>query len=157
MKLYIKEKIFTWGDQFSVFDESGREKYFVEGEVFTWGKKLHVYDRNHREVAYIEQELLTFLPCYHVYIGGRDVAQVCKEFSFFTPRYRVDGPGWEVEGHFLEHDYEITDGSRRIVTIEKEWMTWGDCYELNIADPANELLALAVVITIDCVVESQNN
>lgn len=157
MKLYIKEKVFTWGDKFTVLDESGREKYIVEGEVLTWGKKLHVYDRNYREVAYIEQELFTFLPRYHVYMGGQDVAQVNQEFSFLSPRYWVEGPGWDVQGHFLEHDYDITCGSRRVVTIEKEWMTWGDCYELTILDPADEILALAVVITIDCVVESQNN
>ena len=83
MKLYIKERIFTFGDQFSVLDELGNEKYFVEGEVFTWGKKLHVYDRNHREVAFIEQELLTWMPRYHVYCGGREVATIRKEFSFF--------------------------------------------------------------------------
>ena len=29
MKLYIKEKVFTWGDQFSVKDEQGNDKYFV--------------------------------------------------------------------------------------------------------------------------------
>ena len=157
MKLYIKEQIFTWGDQFSVLDAYGNEKYYVEGEVFTWGKKLHVYDRHHREVAYIEQELLTWMPCYHVYIGGRDVAQVHREFTFFKPKYHVSGPNWEVNGHFFEHDYEITQNGRPVVTIEKEWMTWGDSYELNIANPADELIALAVVITIDCVVEQSNN
>ena len=31
MKLYIKEKVFTWGDQFTVKDEHGWDKYFVEG------------------------------------------------------------------------------------------------------------------------------
>lgn len=30
-------------------------------------------------------------------------------------------------------------------------MTWGDCYELDIADRRDELIALAVVLTIDCV------
>lgn len=157
MRLYIEEKIFTWGDKFSVRDEQGNEKYYVEGEVFTFGKKLHVYDRHGREVAYIEQELLTFLPSYHVYVGERQVARIDREFSFFSPKYYVSGPDWEVNGHFLEHDYEITQNGRPVVTIEKEWMTWGDCYELNIERPADELLALAVVITIDCVVESQNN
>ena len=44
MSLYIKQHIFSWGDQFSVYDESGNEKYFVEGEVFSFGKKLHLYD-----------------------------------------------------------------------------------------------------------------
>ena len=157
MKLYIKEHIFTFGDKFSVLDSLGNEKYFVEGEVFTWGKKLHVYDRQGREVAYIEQELFTFMPCYHVYVGGRDIAQVRKEFTFFLPKYHVDGLDWDVDGEFFAHEYQISKNGRNIVTIEKEWMTWGDCYELNIADSADEIVALAVVLTIDCVVEQQNN
>lgn len=41
--------------------------------------------------------------------------------------------------------------------LEKEWFTWGDSYCLNIADPADEILALAVVLTIDCVAETRNN
>ena len=157
MKLYIKQKVFSFGDKFSVLDEHGNEKYFVLGEVFTFGNKLHVYDQQGHEVVFIKQELLTWLPRYHVFVGGRDVAQICQEFSFFTPKYRVDGLGWDVTGHFLEHDYEITQNGRPVVTIEKEWMTWGDSYALNIADLADELYALAVAITIDCVVESRKD
>jgi uncharacterized protein YxjI len=159
MKLYIKQKVFSWGDQFAVRDEFGNEKYYVEGEIFSFGKKLHVYDRNRREVALIRQELLTWLPTYHVHAGGREVARIRKEFSFLFPKYSIDGLGWEINGDFWNHDYEITRGNRTIVTIEKEWMTWGDSYELNIADPADELIALAVVLTIDCVIDnsSKNN
>ena len=36
MKLYIKEKVFSWGDKFTVKDEYGNDKYFVQGEVFSW-------------------------------------------------------------------------------------------------------------------------
>jgi hypothetical protein len=36
-------------------------------------------------------------------------------------------------------------------------MTWGDSYELDIADGVNEITALAVVLAIDAVIESQNN
>jgi len=157
MKLYIKEHVFTWGDKFTVTDEFGNDKYIVEGEIFTWGKKLHVYDLHGYEVAFIKQELFTFLPTYSVYCGERCVAEIRKEFSFLFPRYTIDGLGWEIEGRFMAHDYEITQNGRSIVTISKEWMTWGDSYELDIADPANEIVALAVVLTIDCVVEQQNN
>ena len=150
MKLYIEEHVFTWGDKFSVLNEQGEEVFFVEGEVFTWGKKLHVYNAAQQEVTYIEQELFTFRPCYHVYIGGGEAAQIRQEFSFFTPRFRVYGPQWDVEGYFLGHEYEISSDGRQIAFIEKEWMTWGDCYELNIADPTDTLLALATVLTIDC-------
>ena len=30
MKLYIKQKVFSWGDKFTVKDETGRDKYFVQ-------------------------------------------------------------------------------------------------------------------------------
>lgn len=30
----------------------------------------------------------------------------------------------------------------------------GDCYELNIADPGDEVMALAVVLVIDCVMDA---
>ena len=42
------------------------------------------------------------------------------------------------------------------MTIRKEWMSWGDSYELDIANPADELIALAVVVAIDCVTESNS-
>ncbi len=157
MKLYIKEKVFSWGDKFYVKDALGEDRYVVEGEVFTLGKKLHVYDMQGREAAFIEQELMTFLPCFTVYSGGREIAQVKKEFSFLVPRYTIEGLGWEIEGSFWEHEYRITQNGRTIVTISKEYMTWGDSYELDIVNPADEIVALAVVLTIDCVREAQRN
>ena len=157
MKLYIKEKVFSWGDKFTVKDEAGRDKYFVEGEIFTWGKKLHVYDMAGNEVAFIKQEVWSFLPRYYVFCGDRMVAEIKKEFTLFFPRYTIEGLGWEIDGSFLEHEYQITQGGRQIVTITKEWMTWGDSYELDISDPLYEIVALAVVITIDCVTESNSS
>ena len=154
MKLYIKEKVFSWGDKFTVKDAYGEDKYIVEGEVFTFGKKLHVYDRAGREVAFIKQEIWSFLPRYYVFCGDRQIAEIKKEFTFLFPRYTIEGLGWEIDGSFMAHDYQITKQGRKIVTISKEWMTWGDSYELDIADPADELVALAVVIAIDCVTET---
>ena len=154
MKLYIKEKVFSWGDKFTVKDAYGEDKYIVEGEVFSWGKKLHVYDRSGREVAFIKQEVWSFLSRYYVFCGDRQVAEIKKEFTFLFPRYTIAGLGWEIDGSFMAHDYQITKRDRKIVTISKEWMTWGDSYELDIADPADELVALAVVIAIDCVTET---
>ena len=156
MKLYIKEKVFSWGDKFTVKDAYGEDKYIVEGEVFTFGKKLHVYDKQGREVAFIKQEVWSFLPRYYVFCGDRQIAEIKKEFTFLFPRYTIDGLGWEIDGSFMAHDYQITKRGRKIVTISKEWMTWGDSYELDIADPADELVALAVVIAIDCVTEASS-
>jgi len=157
MKLYMKQKIFSWNDKFSVYDANGEEHYFVEGELFSWGKKLHVYDRVRREAAFVRQELFTFLPKFIVSIGGQDIAEIVKEFTFFKPKYRIDGLGWEIDGDFWDHEYEIKKNGRTIVSLSKEWFTWGDCYELDIENPEDEIVALAVVLAIDCVQAAQRN
>ena len=154
MKLYIKEKVFSWGDKFTVKDEYGNDKYFVQGEVFSWGKKLHVYDSVDREVAFIKQEVWSLLPRFYVFCGDEQIAEIKKEFTFLFPKYSIQGLGWEIEGKLMAHDYEILKNGKSIVTISKEWMTWGDSYELNIANPEDEIVALAVVLTIDCVMEA---
>lgn len=157
MKLYMKQKVFSWADTFTVKDSMGEDKYFIKGEAFSWGKKLHVYDRSGREVAFVRQKLWTFMPRYMVSVNGTDVAEIVKEFTFLRPKYSILGPGWEVDGSFWEHDYEVTENGRPIVSIRKEWMTWGDTYELDIADTGNEVMALAVVLAIDCVLDAQQN
>ena len=157
MKLYIREKVFSWGDKFTVKDACGNDKYIVQGEVFSFGKKLHVYDRNGREVAFIKQEVWSWLPKYYVFCNDRQVAEIKKEFTLFFQKYSIAGLRWEINGSFMAHDYEITQGGSTIVRISKEWMTWGDSYELDIANPTDELVALAVVLTIDCVNESNSS
>ena len=157
MKLYIKEKVFSWGDKFTVKDEYGSDKYFVQGEVFSWGKKLHVYDSVGREVAFIKQEIWSILPRFYVFCGDEQIAEIKKEFTFLFPKYSIQGLGWEIEGRLMAHDYEIIKNGNSIVTISKEWMTWGDSYELDIANPEDEIVALAVVLTIDCVMEASSS
>ena len=158
MRLYMKEKVFSWNERFTVKDENGWDKYFVEGEFFSLGKKLHLLGVYGDEVAFIQQQLWTWMPRYTVSMDGQEIAEIRKEFTFFFQRYVIDGLGWEIEGDVWAHDYEIRKNGRVIVRITKEWFTWGDSYMLDISDPADEIIALAVVLTIDCVVEaSQNN
>ena len=155
MKLYIRQKVFSWVDRFTVKDESGADKYLVEGEFFSWGKKLHVSDLNGNEVAFIQQKVFSFLPKFFVFIDGRQIAEIVKEFTFFRPKYGIEGLGWEIEGSFMAHDYKITKQGRSIVTIHKEWMTWGDCYELDVVSEQDEIISLSVVLAIDCVMAAE--
>lgn len=155
MKLYIKQKIFSWNDKFKVLDNRGEEKYSVEGEFLSLGKKLHIFDTDGKEVALVAQKVFSFLPRYFVYINGTEVAEIIKQFTFFKPKYTIGGLGWEINGDFFSHDYDITQNGRKIVTINKQWMTWGDCYELNIENESDEIIGLAVVLAIDCVMAAQ--
>lgn len=157
MKLYIKQKVFSWADKFRVYDEYENDKYFVEGEVFTLGKKLHLYSLDGDELAYIHQKVWSFLPKYFINRNGEDVAEVVKEFTFLRQEYTVEGLDWTIEGDFWAHEYQINSENGVVATISKRWFTWGDTYEIDIADNADEVMALSVVLIIDAVIDSQNS
>ena len=137
-------------------DEEGNDRYFVEGEFFSFGRKLHITTPEGREVARVEQEVFRFRPRYTVLVNGQPRAQIVREFTFFRPVYTVEGPGWQVEGNFWEHEYRVTDGGQPVISISKEWFTWGDCYTLDFSDRVGDLYALAIVLAIDCIVEQSN-
>ena len=150
MKLYIKQRVFAWGDKYDVFDESGKARYYVESELFSLGHQIHVYDkRSGREVGFVSQRLISFLHCFDIYINGADVGTVQRKFSLFVPEYEVDFMGWNVEGDFLGWDYSAYRNGSCKLTISKELFAWGDAYTLDLPDPADEIPGLLLVIAID--------
>ena len=157
MKLYVKQKAFSWRDRFYVKDEKGNDRFVVEGEIFTWGKKLHVYNASGTEVAFIRQKVWSWLPRYFVEVGGCVVCEIVKEFTFFRQSYRLEGLSWRLDGDFWAHEYSLKDKGRQIMRLSKKWFTWGDSYELDIANPQEELLCLCVALAVDCALASQQS
>ncbi len=157
MSLWMKQKVFSWVARFTIRDDAGNDRYAVEGEFLSLGRRLHLLDAGGNEAAYIEQKLLTFLPRFLVYRGGVAVAEIVREFTLFRPSYRIEGPDWTVDGDFFAHDYAILQGGRTIASITKEWFAWGDSYRLDVAPDADEVLAVAVVLAIDAVMDQRSH
>lgn len=86
MKLYIKQKVFSLTSRFTVKDENGDDRYFVEGEFFSLRGRLHILNAQGEEIGQIYSRLWTFLPRFILEIGGEEIAEIVKEFSFFPPR-----------------------------------------------------------------------
>jgi uncharacterized protein YxjI len=149
LKLLIKQKVFSWGDKYDIYDEDGNAKYFVEAELFRIGHVVHIYDKNQKEVGCIRQKLLTFMPKFELEIYGMTIGYLKKKFTFFRPRYELDYENWLVEGNVFAWDYDIVEGSKVIMHINKKLFTFGDTYELNIHDAKNEIICLLIAIGID--------
>lgn len=149
MRLLIKQRIFSWGDAYDIYDENGNVKYVVKAEIFAFGHQLHVFDVNGNEIGQIRQKLFTLMPQFEIEIGGRVYGTISKQFSLFVPKYDIDFKGWRAEGDFLGWDYDVYSGCSAIMHISKELFHWGDTYVIDIADPAEELWGMMLVIAID--------
>ena len=94
--LYMRQKVFSWKDNFTVRGEDGSDCYRVEGEFLSWGKKLHVYDMPGNEVAFIRQKVMSWRPRFYVFVNGIQVAEVVREFAL-RPCYTIHGLGWDMK------------------------------------------------------------
>ncbi len=140
-------------DRFTIMNEHGEVCFTAEGEFWTLTRKLHVYDHEMNEVIFIRQQL-SFGYVFDVIVDGHLFCVVRKKFAL-KPVYEIEGLDWTASGAWHDHEYEISDPSRVIVSIHKEWMSFGDSYELDVRDPADELPAIAVVLAIDMVLAAQ--
>ena len=161
MELHIRQRIFSWGDSYDVFDDSGEARYEVRSAFFSLGHQIHIYDKRadegHDEVGSIRQKLFTLMPTFEIEIGGRVIGTVRKKFTLLRQNYEVDYRGWDVEGDFLGWDYRVVQAGREVLSITKEIWNWSDTYTLRFRDPADEIPGLLLVLAIDAANCSHND
>ena len=156
MRLCIKQRVFSWGDTYDIYDEQGNEKYLVKEETFTFGHPLHVYDKRGQEIGCVNEVPFSFPREYEIVMGGVRRGSIQKQFTFFFQKYDVDFNGWHVEGDFLDWDYDVFAGGRPIIHINKEWLTWGDTYTIDIENSEDELMGIMLVVAIDAANRDKN-
>jgi len=160
MRYVMKQKLFSWGDDFTIKTQDGQDAFFVDGKAFNIGDKLSFQDMQGSELAFTRQKLLSLGPTYEIYRNGELLA-VVKKHLFTLPRCRftVDVPGpddLEAEGNFLDREYTFTRFGNIVATLSKKWFSWTDTYGVDIADGQDGVLILASTVVIDMVCHGDN-
>ena len=160
MRYMMKQKLFCWGDDFTIKNATGMDLFFVDGKAFSFGDKLSFQDMQGNELAFIRQKMLSWGPTYEIESEGRLMAVVKKElFTLFRCKFTVDVPGpddIEATGDFLEHEYKFERQGKTVAQVSKQWLSLTDTYGVQIEEWENEPLILACVIVIDLVCHGDN-
>ena len=155
MRYIMRERILSWGDDFTIRNENGEDAYYVDGKVLSFGDKLSFKDAQGKEVALIDQKLLAIGPQYEIIRGGRTVAVVKKQlFTLFRARFTIDVPGpddLEAKGNFIDHEYSFERDGRQVARVSKKWFSFSDTYGIDIDDREDDVLVLASAVVIDLV------
>jgi uncharacterized protein YxjI len=157
----MQQKLLALGDDYTVRDENGRERYYVDGRVLTLRNTLSIEDMQGNELARVRRRILALGETWDVMRGGESVAVVHKKlFTLFRCAFTVDVPGPDdlvAQGNFLDREYEFTRGSRNVAEVSKRWFTLRDTYGIDVAQGADEVLILAAAIVIDQCCHEKND
>ncbi|MCR1897546.1 LURP-one-related family protein [Irregularibacter muris] len=158
MQYKIRQKIFSFGDNFTIKDNQDQDRYIVRGKVFAIGDKLKIEDLQGHELMYIEQKVFRFLPEYSIYSSGQHLATVKKELTFLKPRFNIKSimGNFQISGDFFGHDFQILKNNHPVASVNKKWLSFSDTYMVEINDNEDQAFMLALVIVIDQVLHDNN-
>lgn len=160
MRFQMRQKFFSFGDDFTIQDESGNDVLLVDSQAFAIGKKLSLTDLQGRELAFIEKPAFSFSQSYDISRDGQLLATVTKpHFQFLRHSFEIDGPaanGLRVEGDFLEVEYTFLRGDTTVATVSKEYFSFTDTYGVDIADGEDPAFILATCVVIDLACHSDD-
>jgi uncharacterized protein YxjI len=155
MRYIMKQKLFSWGDDFTIKNEAGEDVFFVDGKAFSFGDKLSFQDLQKNELAFIKQKLLSWGPTYEISRNGVPAAVVKKHlFTIFNCRFTVDVPGpddLEAKGNFLDMEYTFSRADQIVAEVSKRWFAFTDTYGVDIQAGEDDVLILASTVVIDMV------
>jgi len=153
MRYVMKQKLFSWGDDYTIKNENGEDAFFVDGKAFSLGSHLSFQDLQGNQLVYIKQKLLSWGPTYEIYKGDRHHATIQKElFTFFRCSFVVhveEQDDLDAEGDLTDHEYVITRNGGQVAAISKQWFEWADTYGVDIAEGEDAVLILASTVAID--------
>jgi uncharacterized protein YxjI len=156
-QLYIKQKVFSLKEKYTIKDHNEKDVYYVEGSFMRIPKTFSIMNTKNEVVAHITKKVFSFLPKFFVEVNGQEVLTIKKELSFLKARYTIDAVGLEVRGNWLDMDFQILQHGKVIGQVSKEWFSWGDSYKVQIFHEEMETIIIAIVVAIDCVKSYQNN
>ncbi|WP_151737485.1 LURP-one-related/scramblase family protein [Paenibacillus tengchongensis] len=150
-QLYIKQKVFSLSEKFTVKNQQEQDVYYVEGSFMQIPKTFSIRNTAGDEVALITKKVFSFLPKFFVEVDGREILTIKKEFSFFKAHYTIDSADIEVHGNWWDMNFQVLQHGSVVGEVNKEWFTWGDSYKVDIWDEEMEAIMIAIVVAIDCV------
>ena len=148
-RLYMKQKMFSFNEKFSVTDSDGLVCYNVHGSLFKLAKSFTIVDQTNQEIGKVTKELFKWMPKFIVEVYGKSTFRIEKQLTFFKSNYQVFSKDIEIEGDILDKHFTVHQGTQKIATINQKWLAMTSTYEMTIFDQDYEHFIVLLVAAID--------
>ncbi len=145
--------------KFEIRDEAGALRYTaatVTESMFTYTARLYYPDQS-EALTVRQQKKMTFSAMNFDVVApnGALITPVMQKNKLSKYVYELSNVGIIADGDFFSHNFSFYHGNQLIARVSQKWMSWGDCYELEFADPSLEQLLLGSVLVFELVLIAQ--
>lgn len=158
-KLFIKQKVFKITDHYPVLDENGEEVYSVDQDFTFIGRRINVKKSDGSKSFVLEKRILTFMPQYDVTFSDGKSLFIKKNFTFFKTDISLTSEHYELKliGNFWGLNFDVESRGEVVGHIEKQFLSWGDTYEITVIDEDFEEELIALLIVVDAIKDDEDS
>jgi len=158
MKLYIKQKVFSIRDRYKIYDVSGNPVFDVESGHELMNPKIRLLNLSHEEIFYIKRKVTLLMASYEIYQGETLVACVDQKLKMLRNQLNIHSAFGEfmLIGDVFARNFEILRNDQPYGIVKKQWLSWGDSYELEVYEPEYVPYFCSLVIAIDNCLHNKN-
>lgn len=150
VKLYMRQKVLSIKDKYSICDETERPVYWVKGSLIGLSFAMEYADGS--DVFTIKKKLVSLMPEYTIIQGrNNEIAHLKKKLKLTRPEIvgKVNGQELEIKGDMTGYHFSIALGGMVVGNVDTERLTWGDCYSIEVLDPRMTDLVVAIAVICD--------
>lgn len=156
----MRQRIFTFGDDFFITNENNQRVIRVDGKIFRMRDTLNFEDMQGHILYVIKARMADIRETMDIlHANGRKAAVVHNAwFSPFRDKWKIDIPGGQdmsAVGGILQHEYSIKRGGQVIAEVSKKWLRVADNYQVQLDEPYDAPLILAITVVIDMMSHNQ--
>ena len=149
MRLLFKKCFSLQLDRYNVYDETDRIVYVVKGELAR-NYRFSLWDAGGNCLGYVKQIIGMGLPKFEMYLGDHCVGTICKEHSFFKPKYDIAYKGWRINTCWFEHNYIFIDSQGKCsATVSRARWYRNNAYVIDVANSQDVLYVLMIMLSIN--------
>lgn len=149
VSLVMHQKVKLGLEEYEV-KEGDTVKYKAKKKLLAAGADFDIFDAMGNKIGLVDQKVLNMVKTFDITLNGQKCGTVKKKFPALTKDMNYDERGWKLDGDALGVNFRFTDAAKNVyATVKKKVFAIGDTYEIVVANPADELIVVALTIILD--------
>jgi uncharacterized protein YxjI len=156
--LFLKQKLFSLGDKFFVFDKYEENIYYFKGRILDIQNTIRMFNMKDEQLFYSKKKILSIMANYKIYSNDENVIMNIDRKFGWKPKFEIEYNNTQIsiQGKWHAHDFQIFSGNKEIAKIEKKVFKIHDTYQIDILEEKMEPLIVFLVVIIDQVLHEKN-